>query len=72
MPRPLEGIRVLDIGISTAGPYAARLLGDPGLRARLSAGALAEAERKQADGGVDIPAALLPYMGGLTKLTPAS
>lgn len=30
MPRPLEGIRVLDIGISTAGPYAARLLGDLG------------------------------------------
>ncbi len=27
---------------------------------------------QQADGGVDIPAALLPYMGGLTKLTPAS
>ena len=30
MPRPLEGVRVLDIGISTAGPYAARLLGDLG------------------------------------------
>lgn len=30
MPRPLEGLRVLDIGISTAGPYAARLLGDLG------------------------------------------
>ncbi|GAA0864787.1 serine--tRNA ligase [Sphingopyxis soli] len=27
---------------------------------------------QQADGSVDIPAALLPYMGGLTKLTPAS
>lgn len=25
---------------------------------------------QQADGSVDIPAALLPYMGGLTKLTP--
>jgi CoA:oxalate CoA-transferase len=30
MSRPLEGVRVLDIGISTAGPYAARLLGDLG------------------------------------------
>ena len=30
MLRPLDGIRVLDIGISTAGPYAARLLGDLG------------------------------------------
>ncbi|GIK86724.1 MAG: CoA transferase [Betaproteobacteria bacterium] len=30
MPAPLEGIRVVDIGISTAGPYAARLLGDLG------------------------------------------
>jgi len=30
MPRPLEGVRVLDTGISTAGPYAARLLGDLG------------------------------------------
>jgi crotonobetainyl-CoA:carnitine CoA-transferase CaiB-like acyl-CoA transferase len=30
MSRPLEGIRVVDIGISTAGPYAARLLGDLG------------------------------------------
>ena len=27
---------------------------------------------QQADGSVDIPAALLPYMGGITKLTPAS
>lgn len=27
---PLEGIRVLDLGISTAGPYAARFLGDLG------------------------------------------
>lgn len=26
---------------------------------------------QQADGSVDIPAALVPYMGGLTKLTPA-
>jgi seryl-tRNA synthetase len=26
---------------------------------------------QQADGSVDIPAALLPYMGGITKLTPA-
>ena len=26
---------------------------------------------QQADGGVDVPAALLPYMGGITKLTPA-
>jgi seryl-tRNA synthetase len=25
---------------------------------------------QQADGSVDIPAALLPYMGGITKLTP--
>ena len=30
MSRPLEGIRVVDIGISTAGPFAARLLGDLG------------------------------------------
>lgn len=30
MSRPLDGVRVLDIGISTAGPYAARLLGDLG------------------------------------------
>jgi crotonobetainyl-CoA:carnitine CoA-transferase CaiB-like acyl-CoA transferase len=30
VPRPLDGLRVLDIGISTAGPYAARLLGDLG------------------------------------------
>lgn len=30
MRRPLEGLRVVDIGISTAGPYAARLLGDLG------------------------------------------
>jgi crotonobetainyl-CoA:carnitine CoA-transferase CaiB-like acyl-CoA transferase len=30
MSRPLDGIRVVDIGISTAGPYAARLLGDLG------------------------------------------
>ncbi|HEV2598561.1 serine--tRNA ligase [Sphingopyxis sp.] len=27
---------------------------------------------QQADGSVDIPKALLPYMGGITKLTPAS
>ena len=27
---------------------------------------------QHADGSVDIPAALLPYMGGITKLTPAS
>jgi len=27
---------------------------------------------QQADGSVDIPAALLPYMGGITKLTPAT
>ncbi|MGV3729315.1 MAG: serine--tRNA ligase [Sphingopyxis sp.] len=27
---------------------------------------------QQADGSVDIPAALLPYMGGITKLTPNS
>lgn len=32
MRRPLEGLRVVDIGISTAGPYAARLLGDLGAR----------------------------------------
>ncbi|MDB5848113.1 MAG: hypothetical protein JWP29_1865 [Rhodoferax sp.] len=30
MPLPLEGIRVLDLGISTAGPYAARFLADLG------------------------------------------
>ncbi len=30
MPRPLAGIRVLDIGISTAGPFGARLLADLG------------------------------------------
>ena len=30
MARRLEGIRVLDIGLNTAGPYAARLLGDLG------------------------------------------
>lgn len=30
MSNPLDGIRVVDIGISTAGPYAARLLGDLG------------------------------------------
>jgi CoA:oxalate CoA-transferase len=30
MSRPLDGIRVVDIGISTAGPFAARLLGDLG------------------------------------------
>lgn len=30
MPNPLENIRVLDLGISTAGPYGARLLGDLG------------------------------------------
>lgn len=28
--RPLDGIRVVDIGISTAGPFGARLLGDLG------------------------------------------
>jgi seryl-tRNA synthetase len=27
---------------------------------------------QQADGSVNIPAALLPYMGGLTKLEPAA
>lgn len=27
---------------------------------------------QQADGSVDIPAALLPYMGGITRLTPAN
>ncbi|WP_447764320.1 serine--tRNA ligase [Sphingopyxis panaciterrae] len=27
---------------------------------------------QQADGSVDIPAALLPYMGGITRLTPAT
>ena len=27
---------------------------------------------QQADGSVDIPKALLPYMGGITKLTPAN
>ena len=27
---------------------------------------------QQADGSVDVPAALLPYMGGITKLTPAA
>src|ERR1700712_3613937 len=30
MPLPLEGIRVLDLGISTAGPYSARFLADLG------------------------------------------
>jgi len=30
MSKPLDGIRVLDIGISTAGPFGARLLGDLG------------------------------------------
>jgi CoA:oxalate CoA-transferase len=30
MPKPLDGVRVLDIGISTAGPYGARLLADLG------------------------------------------
>lgn len=30
MPLPLEGLRVLDLGISTAGPYAARFLADLG------------------------------------------
>ena len=25
---------------------------------------------QQADGSVDVPVALLPYMGGITKLTP--
>lgn len=30
MPKPLEGIRIVDIGISTAGPFGARLLGDLG------------------------------------------
>ena len=30
MPLPLDGIRVLDLGISTAGPYAARVLADLG------------------------------------------
>lgn len=30
MARRLDGIRVLDIGLNTAGPYAARLLGDLG------------------------------------------
>jgi crotonobetainyl-CoA:carnitine CoA-transferase CaiB-like acyl-CoA transferase len=30
MQRPLEGVRVLDLGISTAGPYSARFLGDLG------------------------------------------
>jgi CoA:oxalate CoA-transferase len=30
MSNPLDGIRVVDIGISTAGPYASRLLGDLG------------------------------------------
>ena len=30
MSKPLDGIRVVDIGISTAGPYAARLLGELG------------------------------------------
>src|SRR5690348_13601013 len=28
--RPLKGVRVIDIGISTAGPFGARLLGDLG------------------------------------------
>ena len=30
MSKPLDGIRVVDIGISTAGPFGARLLGDLG------------------------------------------
>jgi CoA:oxalate CoA-transferase len=30
MSRPLEGVSVLDLGISTAGPYSARFMGDLG------------------------------------------
>jgi crotonobetainyl-CoA:carnitine CoA-transferase CaiB-like acyl-CoA transferase len=52
--RPLEGIRVLDLTVALAGPYASMMLGGLG----------AEVIRIEAPGGGDIARTNPPFVGG--------